>query len=164
MNDIIERIKAVHYIRKNPLNLSHYKLNRDFCIQDIENGSEFHWCKECGALEYNHYSTYDNLKEQEYCFTCDFWLSRKDNPKNIIMGNFLYRDCGYSYSEDTKWNGHSGRKFHILKRGYGEIITNNLWSSGIIPERLRKHFPTNAVFSQLSNCYRPSTFSYNERC
>jgi hypothetical protein len=87
-----------------------------------------------------------------YCFTCAFWLehAREANAGTVITddrGNLErfqfdprkpFKDCSRSLL------GMSGHRFTIQFTDGRAVETNDLWSSGVIPERLRDLFPVNA--------------------
>lgn len=55
--------------------------------------------------------------------------------------------------EDSKWKGHSGRKFKVTfidgpHKGH-EVITTNLWHQGKIDDEFLSELPDNAILKQV---------------
>ena len=105
-------------------------------------------CKYCGDI-YDASLEWAIAIEDGSCFSCWFWddMRKRDaeNPARVVIVDGGH----YCYDDDVKdrWMaGFSGSKFHIKFNDGREVITHNLWYQGIIPERVKEHFPNNAVF------------------
>lgn len=108
-------------------------------------------CCICGKeFEKSRYSKpFDYVCSSE-CFGEKLWRMREEeylngSPYIIINGN-LYNDGGYKKNEKSCYLGHSGRVFKIKMNNGTEILTNNLWDGGKIPENHREFLCDNAVF------------------
>lgn len=112
----------------------------------LEKGEYFHFCKECGRIEFCHYvpDVKTRLIENKLCYSCDFWCIREQeflngNKRNVLIINGkTYGDAGSTKGRSTQFNGFGGAVFNIkMLDGSKEWTTNNLWHGGTIPKRLR---------------------------
>ena len=81
----------------------------------------------------------------EKCFDIHFWNEIvKEKDQHLFINGKSYKDGGTS----TSFLGFDGRRFHIRKFDGTEIVTNNLWCQGEIPEEYRDILQDNAEFLQ----------------
>ena len=85
------------------------------------------------------------------CFGEKLWRMREQDYLGgkpfIIIDGCLYTDGGYVENPSSiSFLGHSGRVFNIKMNDGTEIVTNNLWCGGDIPENHREVLCDNAVF------------------
>ena len=141
--------EAMQYVMDNPHNSKFIEMNQEHIIGNLYNGIDFFYCKECGALEYDHYGHYEaELKPKQQCFYCNFWLNKLPElvkPNVFIINHKFYSDAGNSPNEkNSSFLGFAGHKFTV-KKGDKVTETNNMWSAGDIPERFWHLFPDNAT-------------------
>lgn len=98
----------------------------------------------------------DSFEEQyrKYCFTCAFWhhmVEKNKDGKGVITEDWEHYRLPEKLVEvgPAGFRGFGGRMF-VIELGYPEpletVETNNLWSSGTIPENMRRYFRINARF------------------
>lgn len=109
-------------------------------------------CCICGKQfeEPHYYKPFDDVCSSE-CFSEKHWSIKEkeylDGRPFIIINGCLYSDGGYVKNpRKTSLLGCSGREFKIRMHNGTEIITNNLWCGGSIPENHRDVLCDNAVF------------------
>lgn len=79
------------------------------------------------------------------CFHKNFWneyVEIKDDPKIVRVDGKQY----YIGRENQTLRGFGGNKFHIKFYDGREIISDNLWYNGEVPEDYKELLPDNAVF------------------
>ncbi len=92
------------------------------------------------------------MREKNLCFNCAFWHWQHNLDQNDPgrKGNFaVINGTHYVLDEHTDINwpkGFGGAEFKIRFNDGREVICDNLWSQGDIPEHLKNLFPDNAVF------------------
>lgn len=109
-----------------------------------------HTCRECGHDERSswHADTATRLTRQQLCFNCSFWteylekadapdIARTDDGKHFVIGENRPRD-------DKTTKGHGGTEFRITFHDGRVVVTDNLWSQGIIPDHFRDRLPVNS--------------------
>ena len=108
-------------------------------------------CSICGKeFDKPHYDRPYNDVCGSDCFAEKLWRIREDKylkgaPFIIIDGN-MYTDGGYRKNATHSFLGFSGREFKIRMNNGNEIVTNNLWHGGDIPENHRSILSDNAKF------------------
>jgi len=92
------------------------------------------------------------MEEQHVCFKCANWLWQHelDQTDPSRAGRFAVID-GKHYvlapHTDLNWpRGMAGAKFKIRFNDGREVVCDNLWHQGTVPERFRHLFPDNAEF------------------
>ena len=92
------------------------------------------------------------MEEKHLCFRCANWLWQHelDRTKTARLGNVAIIN-GKHYvlnpSNGGNWpSGFGGARFKIRFNDGREVVCNNLWHQGEIPEHLRHLFPDNAAF------------------
>jgi hypothetical protein len=112
-----------------------------------------HKCKNCGKNEHNQYieETKEKLAENQLCFHCDFWTDKINHPKAIVIDGCHYMDSGAVPENYRGFKGHGGRKFNIKMNDGREVITNNLWFQGDVPEKFKSKIPDNAKWGEVDD-------------
>lgn len=86
------------------------------------------------------------MERDNLCFNCAFWslyVDKKDDERIArIDGNHYYIENNSS----NGFVGFGGRDFKIKFNDGREIITNNLWHQGTIPDIWKDKLPDNAIF------------------
>lgn len=109
-----------------------------------------HTCIKCGELETGSWSHNNELITEQLCFGCNFWRDQardKDSPFVARIGHVHYR---IGPNNCRGFAGHGGRRFDIRFNDGREVITNNLWCQGDIPEHFHDELPDNATFMEPS--------------
>ena len=114
-------------------------------------------CSKCQAPTVPSYAppTGQQMIDRQLCFHCNYWeemaneLRTNKNPRRIIVDHHIYMDAGYS--KDAQWYqrhlGFGGREFRYRRVGSDEVIlTNNMWSNGVLPPEYWAEFPDTAEF------------------
>ena len=92
------------------------------------------------------------MEEKHLCFRCANWLWQHELDQNdparqgnvAVINGKHYLICP---SNDGNWpSGFGGVRFKIRFLDGREVICDNLWHQGEIPDHLRHLFPDNAVF------------------
>jgi hypothetical protein len=86
------------------------------------------------------------------CFKCAFWLkrAREADGGTVITGDrgrlerFQFDPAKPVSSASKSLRGMSGARFTIRFTDGRVVETNDLWLSGVIPDRFRDLFPVNA--------------------
>lgn len=108
-------------------------------------------CVECGRTDYSQYCNDDELRFWGLCFHCEFWVTKLYEPTRIISDTYqVYSDCGISDPRGA-YLGFSGRWWRITPFEGRESVTNNLWSSGEVPEHFRDRFSPNSAVENIAN-------------
>ena len=137
---------------KEATSLQHYgegKLCSSCDAEYARDGS--YQCSICSEWANQQTSTEDM---KGMCFTCAYWqryIDLKDKQNEVIVGGVHYR-CNTDKPIDNinpQWNGFGGRRWHIRFFDGRDVITNNLWYQGQIPERFRELLPDNAEFGEV---------------
>jgi hypothetical protein len=109
-------------------------------------------CEICGR-EFNGIffsAPYNHICNNSECFNEKFWRVKEEayeaGEPFIIIDGELYFNGGYTESSDKKMIGFGGRRFDIRMNNGKEIMTNNLWYNGKIPENHREKLADNATF------------------
>lgn len=143
--------KAIKYIEENPLGDRNLAANKEYSLNRVRDGKYFHFCKECGMIEFSTYTHKDKLMQGQLCFSCDLWIDRANNikPKHLIVkrGEELtfYSDAGASSClKRTLGFGGAHWEYKMLINPDEVITTNNMWHGGTIPKHLYYLFPINA--------------------
>lgn len=108
-------------------------------------------CEICGR-EFQkpcYYPPYDKVCME--CFGEKLWREREqeylEGASYIIIDGNLYSDGGYKKNPSRyEFLGHGDRIFKIKMNNGTEIVTNNLWCGGEIPETHRDILCDNAKF------------------
>ncbi len=144
--------RALKYVDENPLGDRTIEMNKEHYIKKIERGDYFHFCKECGAIEFAGYVNEKDLIDKQQCFNCNLWIKRsgeiKDNTLIVMRnGKMDFLSDGGAQPPGTGGLGFGGAKWKYYKLGETENIieTNNMWHGGDIPEHLHSLFTINAV-------------------
>lgn len=113
-------------------------------------------CKHCGAEDEYQWmeDTNRELQRREACFDCNFWFEKLEytirgyvhRPGDIVRVEGVHYIILEDRPAGTPFLGHGGRKFKIRFNDGREVMTNNLWCQGTIPENFRKLMPDNAKF------------------
>ena len=123
---------------------------------DIENGFPIKKCTMCGKEHTNHYDgeISDIMNERGVCFHCAFWIwqhSVDEQGKRdfaIIDGHHYVLEP----HTDIAWPVGMGGAEHRIRFNDGrEVVCDNLWHQGEIPEHFRDVMPDNAVFVKPQN-------------
>ena len=84
------------------------------------------------------------------CFKEKLWQEREKEylagTPFIIINGSMYFDGGYKNTDRLDRLGHGGHEFKIRMNDGREIVTNNLWHNGEVPENHREVLRDNAVF------------------
>lgn len=90
------------------------------------------------------------MEEKHLCSKCAYWLERDEidrtKPKYAfaVIGGWHYVLCP---SNGGNWpSGFGGARFKIRFHDGHEVVCDNLWGQGKIPDHLRHLFPDNAAF------------------
>lgn len=80
------------------------------------------------------------------CHTCRFWGDRLRSPAIVVdesNGRWVYSDGGRRSTRDKSHLGFGGREWRLRPLdGGGEVVdTNNLWTSGEVPDAWLDDFP-----------------------
>lgn len=119
----------------------------------MENNGQIH-CAICGK-EDNHEnycidSITDIMRHKRVCFECAFWIWQNQMDKEgrdfAIIKNRHY--VLKPHTENIHFAGMCGGKYRIRFHDGREVICDNLWHQGEIPERFRDIMPDNAEFIQ----------------
>lgn len=112
-------------------------------------------CVECGMLEADHWieGVGDKLRARSLCHSCDLWVDRiaeiatGGRAQPVINGTFYgYDPKRPMHGGDKSHLGHGGREFRIRWADGSEVVTNNLWCGGDVPEHFRDRLPNTAEF------------------
>ena len=112
-------------------------------------------CSKCQAPTVPAYSppTGQQMIDRQLCFHCNYWENKAEelranaNPRRIIIDHNIYMDAGYNKKDTRGYLGFGGREFRYRRVGSDEVIlTNNLWSGGVLPPEYWPEFPDNAEF------------------
>ena len=88
---------------------------------------------------------YANCKVEK-CWECQHWKVEINNPRAFVRSDWTLFVDGGKKPNGTKFLGHAGRVFIIKPSdGRSEVITNNLWCAGTVPEFFRKQLPINCT-------------------
>jgi hypothetical protein len=154
--------RGLNYIEENPLNARSIQLNQATYKQWVKQDAYFHFCKECGMIEFAGYTNEKDLKHYQRCFCCQLWIKRSTEMTEKVLiverqGQRQYlSDAGavsvpekgqYGYRSAKSSLGHGGSKwkYHKLSAPEVTIETNNMWFGGDIPKHLYHLFAINAV-------------------
>lgn len=126
---------------------SRIELLKDKKVQDTP-------CKECGGVISGNWmgNLDDKLKEKCLCFSCNHWqeiVEDKNNVRRVFVNGTSYWRKDYRKNirkEDEHVLGFSGSIFKIKMNDGSEYTTNDMWSTGLIPERFKERLPDNAIF------------------
>lgn len=104
-------------------------------IQRNPNRPILYVCACCGEeVDSDGYVDYGpKMKQKQWCFSCVHWDETVDRPNVFRIGNELY-SLGPA-KVPSKYNGMSGRWFHIMFADGTDVKTCDLWSGGTVPER-----------------------------
>ena len=110
-------------------------------------------CVECGGqISCNWLGDIgEKLKAINLCFSCHHWveiIDDKNNPRRIFVKGVAYWRKDFRKIEKNLEHvlGFSGHVFKIKMNSGEEYTTNDLWSSGTIPDRFKERLLDNAVF------------------
>lgn len=107
-----------------------------------------HICPVCGKEWIGAYHFLDECDVCSCkCYKEKYWkIIEDEQDEHIIINGVCYYDKGYSNSKKLWTLGYSGRPFRIRMNTGKEILTNNLWLNGTVPENHRDKLKDNAVF------------------
>jgi hypothetical protein len=101
-------------------------------------------CRECGEELEREWPMPDDAT---VCFRCEFWTMQHEAGGGIIVDGRHYRVGPDSRDGwDGVFRGFGGRPFVVLLNDGRRIVTDNLWTQGVIPARFRGRLPDNARF------------------
>jgi len=148
----MDRERAKAYIEENPLGDTTLRNNKEYFLNKVETAEYFHFCKECGMLEFANYMNEEDLKGRELCFGCNLWIERSQSigKQTLIVerqGKLQMLTDGGRSSDRKSFLGFGGCEWEYYKVDNPDdiIYTNNMWFGGDIPERLHHLFTVNAV-------------------
>lgn len=109
-------------------------------------------CKECKQRGELTHAGWQQLKEKELCFSCNFWVEKLNSPEQprFITRSF---DC-YSIAEEPtaeSWKKHKGglgmggRRYEFELHNGDIVVSHNVWHGGVVPEHFRDRFPVNCT-------------------
>lgn len=108
-------------------------------------------CVECGDVLYDGYyePTKSDIINRQLCFGCLFWtdlINVLDDPSTVRVEGRHYRVERDRPHSPSSCLGFGGSRFHIRFHDGRVIVSHNLWTQGVIPDRFRERLPDNAVF------------------
>lgn len=111
-------------------------------------------CKLCGKpsdpQEYENSRIREIMEEQNVCFNCALWLWHHELDQNDPnrQGRVAIIDGTHWLIGDGKGfvKGCCGTEQRIRFKDGREVVTDDLWCQGDIPEHFRHLFPDNAEF------------------
>ena len=113
-------------------------------------------CHACGQEAGTNYTSGEHLRKTRVCFNCDFWLEKvrwqeqpdgEHQPVRVDGKHYCYDPRRPFTSGDSRYNGFGGHRWTIRFTDDGrQIVTNDLWHQGTIPEHFRARLPDNVVF------------------
>lgn len=107
-------------------------------------------CAKCGKEAVNHYvgEIAMIMDEEGLCFECAYWvwqhrLDYSGKRKFAIVDGYHYVLAPHT---DTNWLvGSCGQKYHFLFNNGEELVCDNVWHQGQVPEHFRDIMPDNAT-------------------
>lgn len=110
-------------------------------------------CNDCGKLSPDHTNYIQDriteiMKEKQVCFRCATWLwhlelNAAGRNFAVIEGHHFVLD---KHTDVAILQGSGGSLFKIRFNDGREVLCDNLWHQGEIPENFRDRFPDNAKF------------------
>ena len=101
-------------------------------------------CRECGEELEREWPMPDDAT---VCYRCEFWTMQHEAGGGIVVDGTHYR---VGPESRDGWNGvfrgFGGRRFVVLLNDGRRIVTDSLWTQGVIPARFRGRLPDNARF------------------
>lgn len=145
--------KAIDHVKNNPLNDRNVAMNKAYMLNKLNNGDHFHFCCECGALQFANHSNKDELIKEQQCFFCNLWIkrSKKIQSNTLIVERQnelqMLTDGGECKRNSYQILGFGGARWNYFKLNNPDemLTTNNMWFGGAIPNHMHHLFIANAV-------------------
>lgn len=110
-------------------------------------------CRECGdvlAAKQWIESVRKRVLARKLCHSCLHWsdlAAKADDPSSVRVDGRHYWIEPDDPVGQRRFSGFAGRRFDIHFHDGRRVVSHNLWTQGIVPDRFRDRLPDNATFA-----------------